>query len=92
MTKAIGVANLAASQNALSTSSEVIAPARAGRKRVIVRNNDGSIVIYVGTTTAVSALNGFAIGPGVREEFDYKGDLWAIAASGTPTISIAEEY
>ena len=87
-----GVDHIATSTNALSITAEKIADVRPSRHRIVIRNNDGAIVVYVGPTSSVSSTVGFAIGAGVREEFDYSGELWAIAASGTPSIAIAEEY
>ena len=85
--------SLAISQNALSTSSEKIVSAFNGARRVKIKNLDASIVVYVGTTTAVASTNGWGLKTNdVLELDDVAGELWAIAASGTPSIAIIEQF
>lgn len=79
------------SQNALSTSEEVILAARADRKRAIIKNLDAAITVYVGPT-GVTSGNGTEIKAGESTAIYSRGVLYGIAASGTPTISVHEEF
>lgn len=87
-----GAANIAVSQNALSTTAEVIAASRPTRVRVIVRNQDASISVYVGHSDAVTSSNGFLLKAEESVSFYTTAALYAIAASGTPSVSVTEEY
>lgn len=59
----------------------------------IVRSMDAAIVMYMGADNTVTALTGFPLAP--NESFilagpsgiAYKGNLWMIAASGTPKVA-----
>ena len=60
--------------------------------QVTVRNDDASIVIYLGDSD-VSSSNGFALIAGAAVSFDIQSpadwrELYAIAASGTPELHI----
>jgi hypothetical protein len=83
--------------NALSTSAEVIWTATQAASidhpnLVFVENHDGSIVVTVGgsdVTDGVAGLKlaaGGRVGPITLTQPNEK--LYAIAASGTPTVSI----
>lgn len=56
-------------------------------------NEDAAITIYIGPTSAVTAANGYPVKPG--QPFGvaggagklWLGDVWAIAASGTPLVA-----
>jgi len=79
-------------QNALSTNAEEIITASAsGAYYREIKNIDAAITIYLGGSTAVTAANGYPLAPG--DTFGIVGNpgsVWAIAASGTPSIAIVE--
>jgi len=88
-----------ADQNALSTTAERLFTeaftrgATAGQPiQVTVRNDDASIVVYLGDSD-VSSSNGFALIAGAAVSFDIQSpadwkELYAVAASGTPELHI----
>ena len=84
--------SIAFSQNALSTTAEkVVNTARTARK-VTLKNCDGSIIIYVGKDDTVTSSTGYPLKTNDVIEFDnHLGELYAIAASGTPSIAIIEQ-
>ena len=85
--------SMAISQNALSTNAEKIVSAFNGARSVKIKNLDASIVVYVGTTTAVASTNGWALKANdVLELDDVAGELWAVSASSTPSIAIIEQF
>jgi len=86
-----GALNLTSSQVALSTTAGTIAIARATRRSVLIRNLDTAINVYVGPAT-VTAANGMLIKPGESVPYTWIGLIQGIAASGTPSVAIADEY
>ena len=77
--------------NALSTSAEIVLAGRHERIWLTLKNNDGSIAMYVGPDSGVTSLNGFLLSAGETLRMEgYNGPLYMIAASGTPTVSFAE--
>lgn len=86
-----GSSTLTTTQNALSTTAEVILAANASRIFAEVKNADGAINIYLGDDNTVTAANGHLLRPGEAFTLEgYAGAVWAIAASGTPTITTVE--
>lgn len=80
-----------AGQNALSTTAEVIFAAKPDRLFCEVKNLDASITVYIGPTDAVTSSNGHALKAGESFAFENViGAIYAIAASGTPTVSTIE--
>lgn len=92
VTKISGAPNQAASQIATSTAAALALAARATRRKVYVKNIDGSIVIYVGHDNTVTSTTGFALAAGATVELETTAAIWAIAASGTPRLSFLEVY
>lgn len=86
-----GTERIQTNQNALSTTAEKIASISAGRHRVVVYNIDAAISVYVGPDSGVTASTGFLVKADYAVPFYTKGELWAIAASGTPTVCVMEE-
>lgn len=86
-----GTERIVASQNALSTTAEKIASVSAGQHRVIVKNTDASITVYLGHSDAVTSANGMPLLAGESIALYTRGEVWAIAASGTPTVAIILE-
>ena len=89
------MANMTTSQNALSTASEVIGVTAGRRVRLTILNTDTGITVYFGNTTGVTSSTGFPLKPGAAFTFEgpsASGEVYGIAASGTPTIALVEEY
>jgi hypothetical protein len=82
---------LIATQAALSgTASQVLQP-RNERYFLAISNLDAAIQMYIGPTSGVTAANGFRIAPNTTFIMEsYVGPLFAIAASGTPTMAFLE--
>lgn len=64
---------------------------RAGRTRIIIKNTDASITITIGTG-AVTSTTGIPLVAGESMTLFTKADIWAISASGTPTVAFYEEF
>lgn len=79
-------------QVALAATPKPLLNARSSRRRVVVKNHDASIIIYVGPTSAVSSSTGFEVKAGESVALYTTAAVWAIAASGTPTAGYVEEY
>lgn len=88
---AAGAANVASSQVAASTTAGTLVIARPTRRSCLVRNLDTSISVYIGPAT-VTAGNGMLLKPGESVPITAV-TLWqVIAASGTPTVAVLDEY
>ena len=78
-------------QNALSTSAELVLAARRSRVFCEVKNADAAINVYIGGTDAVTTSTGHLLKPGEAIGFEgYVGPVYAIASSGTPTVTTIE--
>lgn len=90
-----GIDFIEASQTAISTSATQVAAARLGRVRVVVRNLDTSITVYVGAS-GVTTGEGFPLYGGTPAGESValftEAAVYAIAASGTPNIAVIEEW
>lgn len=88
---AYGTAALAASANkALSVSAAQLPSGRCRMRCVVTNPYDSGIVVAIGSDNTVTMAKGKQLLPGESFAF-YVGnsnELWAIAASGTPTIGI----
>ena len=84
--------NLAISQATLGIAAIQIASSRVTRRSLVIKNLDSSIKVYIGTTNAVSSSNGMELKAGESWVVDAQSALWAIAASGSPLVSLAETY
>ncbi len=81
------------SQNVLSTAAEEIFVANKGVSFREVKNVDASIAVYIGNSSSVTTSTGHKLAFG--ESFAFEGEaakqsIYAIAASGTPTVTLAE--
>lgn len=84
-------AGLATTQNALSTTAESVIASNSARLFAEVKNSDAAIDVYLGDDNTVTAANGHLLRPGESFAFErYTGAVWAIAASGTPTVTTIE--
>lgn len=90
--QAYGAASFSATQNALSTNAEAIFAARATRTRAVVKNIDSSITVYVGEAGTVTSSTGMSLLAGESISLFTTAAVYAIAASGTPTVALLEEY
>lgn len=85
-------------QVTLSTTPAQVMNEDRMRTAYSVVNMDTAIIVYVGRNPNISTTTGMPIYP--RQPLNkYKGlgdrpqrGLWAVAASGTPSIAIMEEY
>lgn len=83
--------SLATGQNALSTTAEVVIASNASRIYAEVKNSDSTISMYIGDDNTVSSTTGHLLAAGATFGFEnYTGAVWAVAASGTPTITFVE--
>jgi len=83
--------SLTTGQNALSTAAEVVIAENPNRSFAEVTNDDAAIKVYLGKDSSVSTTTGHVLKPGVSFGFEgYTGAIWAIAASGTPTVTFVE--
>lgn len=84
---------LTTNTESLSTSAERIIDAGAAsvndRTTALVKNNDAAITVYLGGSD-VDTTDGFPLPAGSTLVIDLgRGDdVWAVAASGTPTVSV----
>jgi hypothetical protein len=86
-----GAASCACGVVAASTAAATLVAARATRRRVTVKNRDGTITVYVGPATVTSSA-GAEIKAGESKTFFVTGLLQVIAASATPSVEYVEEY
>ena len=79
---------------ATSTTAAEILAARETRRRAVIQNNEaaGGIIIYVGADNAVASTTGFKLAGGYSVVITRRAAVWAESASGTPNLSIIEEY
>jgi hypothetical protein len=85
-----GAANFATGQAAVSTVTPLLA-ARPTRRSAIVSNPSTSTAIYVGGAS-VSATTGQIIPSGNSLTIPFTGAIYAVAATGTITVTFAEAY
>lgn len=87
-----GVATLATGQAALSTTAAQVVAARATRRAVTIINLSG-IDVYVGNTGVTTATGQLLLGiRGSAITIETVTAVFAVAASGTPSVSYLEEY
>ena len=86
--KPVGAASAVPVRNTLSTASELVSAANAAQRFVRIQNLDSSISVYWGATSGVTTLNGALIRAGESEYVETTEEVWMIAASGTPEVSI----
>lgn len=84
------VSSLGNKQVALSTTAAVVVAASDAPSCVLIKNNDASIVVYVGKAGVTSAT-GYKLGAGVEVKLEFDENtpaVYAVAASGTPSVSV----
>lgn len=86
-----GADGLANGQVTATTTAGTLVEANPRRRKVIVKNQDSSIVVYVGIAT-VTALNGISIAAGATLTLETTALIQVIAASGTPIVGYIEIY
>ena len=86
-----GTPNWSTGQVVTSTVAGMLAIARSTRQRIVVRNLDAAISVWVGPTTVTSA-NGVILKAGESRTFYTQTLLQVIAASGTPTVEIDDYW
>lgn len=83
--------NIANGQVVTSTTSAALVAARPKRRRVIIKNLDTAITIYIGAGTVTTA-NGMPLLAGESIALEATAAINARSASGTPTAAYIEEY
>lgn len=86
-----GLPSIATDQVALSTTAAQVVAARNQRHRVVIKNIDSTITIYVGAS-GVTASDGFQLLAGESVALHTTAAVFAVAASGTPSAAYLEEY
>lgn len=89
--EAAGAPHIANGQVATSVTSAELIAARKGRGRVIVKNLDASITVYIGTGT-VATTTGMPLLAGESIALLTAAAINGRSASGTPSIAYIEEY
>lgn len=79
------------SQVATSTTSAQAIAARPGRRRLIIKNIDPSITIYIGIGTVVSSTS-MPLLAGESIALETNAAVNALSASGTPALAYIEEF
>lgn len=92
-----GVQSATYGQLTTSTTVAQLLLLNSGRKYVRLQNQDTTISIYYGSTTAVSSTNaaGILLGstsPLAVAVLDYTGAIYVVAASGAPKVSYFDFY
>jgi pyridoxine/pyridoxamine 5'-phosphate oxidase len=86
-----GAANLVSTRTAASTAAATLVAARPTRRRVVIKNLDATITVYVGPAT-VTAANGMELKAGESLVLTWVGLIQVIAASGTPAVHTCDEW
>lgn len=75
-----------------SSTATLVRDVTNSRTFLHLLNNDASILIYVGYSSAVSSSTGYILraAGGTLNLENYTGPIYAIAASSTPSIIYAE--
>ena len=89
--EAAGAPSIANGQVATSTTSAELVAARKGRSRIVIKNLDASITVYVGTGT-VATNTGMPVLAGESIALYTAAAINGRSASGTPSIAYVEEY
>jgi len=74
-----------------SSTATLVLAANATRRSAIVSNMSATINIFVGPST-VTAANGQIIPPGSSLTIPITAAIYAISASSTPSVSVAEAF
>lgn len=92
VTSQVGVANIATGQQGLTTSAAQVVAAQPTRRSVTIVNLS-SIDVYVGNTGVTTSTGQLLLGTkGTALTLETATAVFAVAASGTPTVSYLEEY
>lgn len=90
MTEPYGARQFSSTTNALSTTAEIVLAARPQRIQAILLNTDASITMYVGDASVDSTY--FPLKGGASMTLTTTAVVYAVAATGTPTLAIFEEF
>lgn len=85
-------ASTGAGTGTLSVASGLLVAANQNRRSIILCNDDAAIVVYLAFGVAAVLNAGLRLGPGQMTPviLDWAGDIFAIAASGTPKVTFVE--
>lgn len=88
---ALSASSLTTGQVSITSAATLVFSANASRVFAEMQNLDASINIFWGQTNAVTTSTGYRIRPGDSFTLDgYTGGVYAIVASGTPTLAKIE--
>ena len=89
-----GTRKILTNQNALSTTAERVDSAAASptRRSILIQNLDAAITVYWGAADTVTSATGGRLIAGSSVRLYTQAAVYMIAASGTPTVAITEEY
>lgn len=76
-------------RNTLSTTAEKVANVARTRRFVRIKNLSSTIEVYYGGP-AVASTTGSPIPPLESEDVPTSDEVWMVAASGTPAVSLTE--
>ena len=85
-------ANVSTEQEALSTTAEEAFGERLTRRSGIIQNLDSTITVYVGVNAQVASTTGRRLLAGESMPWNSTAAVWAVAASGTPSVAFVEFY
>ena len=74
----------------LATSAKRVLDKDRSRRHATIENRDAAIAVTVGAE-GVTAGNGIVIAAGKSLDLYGGGEVWAVAASGTPVVAVVEE-
>ncbi len=86
-----GAANLSSTQVTASGTAATLAVARPTRTSVLFRNLDSTNSVYIGPATVTSG-NGMLLKAGDAISYTNVGLFQVIAPSGSPVVSVSDEY
>lgn len=76
-------------QVALNASAATQVFTAGDRRFAEIKNLDTSIVVYLGSTSALTSATGYSLAAGATFALDnFIGTIYAIAASGTPSVAV----
>lgn len=74
---------------ALSTTAKRISIKNTSKVRTTIANTDAAISVWIGTSS-VAANTGILLAAGQKVSFEGVSEIYAVAASGTPTVTVIE--
>lgn len=94
LVKDVGVNLTSIADFTTSTTTALAVPANPSRKEVMITNNSNSIIVYLGDSSINNTTRkGLKLDPLATAIINSSDDVYAVSASGSPTLSIlSSEY